>query len=347
MASRIRNIVRNIRTRLHALVVLLIVAWAGYAAVDYLVRYVFEPTRVPPQYSHTIMELNADALRDNTLPETISNLRAPMGHYHHVDQWFEPDNFNGCATSGCHSPMPHQKIPAVRSFDNFHATFLACQMCHEYPENNQIALQWINITTGEKQPTPSLLKLINYLEDNHEAIQNKPSEAHLAITDLLTEVLQVSHHDPVLEYLLAQLTTSQPDSPTWRHAVSQLTVELPLHARGEYGAKLYPADANGQVADAYKKRFNAMIQLSKEYFNESPDSPQREKVNEKIHAGLAQEPLRCLSCHNPEQGLIDFKELGYTKNRAEFLQGLPIAGQLQKIQQGQHFYIKTHLGVSP
>ncbi len=345
MPSQFRQVIHTIRIRIHALIVIVVVAWAGYAAVAYLFGSVFGPTHVPEQFAGHITELNAATLHEGAVTDNRLAQRVPMGHYHHVDRWFQPDRMDSCALAGCHHPMPHQKIPAVRAFDNFHATFLACQMCHVYAADPKVRLQWVNTTTGQVQDTPPLLRLIHYLEAEHEAIRSDPITAHAIITDLLTETLAIIEGDSLLDFLLIQLTTSEPDSPVWRHALVQLTQELPFHARGEYGAKLTPIKEDEQEAVAQRRA--EMARWARQYLAAEEGSDAQKQIHQKIHGSLSQEPLKCLACHNPDGALFDLEKLGYTQNQAEFLEGLPIAGQIQKVQDGQQFYIRTHPVISP
>ena len=132
MSERKQKILHELRIRLHALVVLVIVGWAGYMAIAVLVRSVFSPALISEEFRGQIMTMDADSLhKENPWQKDFAS-RTPLDHYHRVDQWFQPDKHNGCTIEGCHSPLPHKNIVAVRSFDNFHATFLACQLCHKY-----------------------------------------------------------------------------------------------------------------------------------------------------------------------------------------------------------------------
>ena len=184
MSKKFRKVLHSVRIRLHALAVLLIVALAGYAAVAYLVRSVFWPVPVPSRYLQWQGQLNAESLwLSDSATVNAETPRAPLGHYHGVDRWFQPDPFNGCAISECHSPMPHNKIAAVRAFDNFHASFLTCHLCHEYNSESRTPVVWVSLKTGKPIGSPAILKLMNFFELNYHQIEANPTQAHSTIVE--------------------------------------------------------------------------------------------------------------------------------------------------------------------
>ena len=343
MSEHKHKILHELRVKLHALVVLLIVGWAGYMSVAVLVRSVFSPTLISEEFKGEFMTMDADSLREEIPLQNGFALRAPMGHYHEVDQWFQPDNHNGCAIVGCHSPLPHNKIAVVRSFDNFHATFLACQLCHEYTPASKTEPLWINIQTGGTQESPAILNLMLYLENNQQEIEDDPFSAHPTIVNLLRETLEINGGDPLLDYILAQLNTSEPGSPAWKHVVLELGIEIPQHARGEYGAKLAPSPFDVPNFD-YKKQGEVLSSLARQYLAAADDETRRQTIHDKIHGALLEKPQKCMVCHNSMAPILDYEKLGYSSTRTEFLENLSIAGQMEKIQQGQQFRILTDQG---
>jgi cytochrome b subunit of formate dehydrogenase len=346
-----RRLLHDLRLRIHALIVMLIVSWAAYSAVALLIRSVFLPTHIPPRLLEWQGHLEADALwTSHTLGITADAPRAPMGHYHGVDRWFQADPHNTCAAKGCHSPMPHNRIAAVRAFDNFHATFLECQLCHEYKKESGKKPVWISMATGQPQGTPAILQLMQYLELNAEQIKADPAQAHITIMDHLQRTMDTIGEDPLLEYIHTQIDTSEPGSPVWYHAVDQLTSEIPYHARGEYGAKLTPNTNGASPQPSAGERQNPdhqMKKLTQQYLKAPPDSLEQKELYEKIHSSLLEKPHKCLACHTQENPMLDFESLGYTPSRVETLQGSSIASQMQKIQQGQRFRLKTPVGANP
>jgi len=344
MSEHKHKILHEIRIRLHALVVLFIVGWAGYMSVAVLVRSVFSPVLITEEFKGEIMKMDADSLREEIPLQHEFASRAPMSHYHGVDQWFQPDNHNGCTIEGCHSPLPHNKIAAVRSFDNFHATFLTCELCHKYTITSKTEPLWVNIQTGGTQEPPAILNLMLCLENNQQEISDDPFSVHPTIVNLLEETLNINGGDPLLEYILVQLNTAEPGSPVWNHAVMELRIEIPQHARGEYGAKLAPLSLVAPNFD-YQKQGETLSDLADQYFAAADDETQLQAVHEKIHGALLEKPQNCKACHSETELILDFEKLGYSATRTEFLKNLPLASQILQIQQGQQFYIKTHQGV--
>ena len=145
--------------RTYALLILLLVSAAGYWAVRYLVRTVFYPPEVPAQILQWQGRLDAASLRGKSSAGVERAApRSPMGHYHQVDQWFQPDASNGCTIGGCHEPLPHGSKIKVAAFANFHATFLDCRMCHQ-PAAHPAAARWISTDTN--QPTATSVPSCN------------------------------------------------------------------------------------------------------------------------------------------------------------------------------------------
>lgn len=235
--------VKRAIVRLYALSIIVVIVGATYMAVAYLVKSIFRPTPVPREYLDWQAHIEVDALRDpNRFDQAGASGRAPLGHYHALGRWVQASPRDGCTLSGCHGPLPHAKNVATRAFANFHAVFLTCQMCHQAYPGRPARATWISTTSGEPQAAPAILQLVKQLELGVDKIARDPAGIHPTIVDLLRKTLAVSGRDPLLEYLLMQIDTSEPGSPVWRHAVEQLSAELPDHLRGEYGAKLAPRD---------------------------------------------------------------------------------------------------------
>jgi cytochrome b subunit of formate dehydrogenase len=338
------RILRSLRVQVHALIVLLIVAWAVYMSVAILFRTVFQAQHVPEQFLEWQDHLSADTLRQEDITKLAdADVRAPMGHYHGVKRWYQPDPLNGCTIEGCHAPMPHKKNRGVRAFDNFHATFLACQYCHEPEKQKPIPASWVNLATGDIQNSPAVLKLLRYLEQNVEKLRSDPDQAHEDILKLLKQTIEIIGTDPVLDYLLVQIDTSEPGSPVWNHAVDQLTSELPQHVRGEYGAKVVPREG----ARHYQKRYQELSRQARQYFDAASGSKDRSELLDAMHESQLEIPHKCLDCHGEKPGLLDFEALGYSPQRTALLQDSSIARQMQKIQNGEEFYILPHPGGQP
>jgi hypothetical protein len=163
--ASLRKNARQLIVRSYSLLMLLVLGWAGYLAFASLLRTVFVPQPVPRRFLEWQGRIDVAALRSENVPGlTGPAARAPLGHYHRVEQWFELDPRNGCTLSGCHDPLPHTKKMKVPSFANMHTTFLACQMCHEPDVHAADSVAWYSTATGQVQPIPAVLRLRNYLE---------------------------------------------------------------------------------------------------------------------------------------------------------------------------------------
>jgi mono/diheme cytochrome c family protein len=335
MASRFGAAAGQIVVRLYALAIALVVAWAVYASVAYLFRSVFTPTDVPQRFLDWPARLDADALRRGDVAGVSREApRAPLGHYHGVDRWFQPDPHNGCTIAGCHSALPHAKRKELRAFANFHAMFLTCQMCHEERAAGPVAARWASTSTGTWTQPPAVLRLMRYIEMEAGQIQDAPYAARETMVSLLSEAVEVTG-SAVLEYLTQRIDAAEPGSPLWQHTLARVKEELPAHVRGEYGEKLSPAGPGNephklvpQMAEA-EQAMRDVLKTSKPY----------EAAYQRAHAGIVAKPSGCIGCHGGEPPLLDFESLGYSPARASYLRSTPIAKQIQHIQQGHEFYI--------
>jgi hypothetical protein len=333
MAKRIPEPIRNLIFRVYALVIMAVVVWAGYAAVTYLYRAVFTPGRPPEELLAWEGATRAEALRaPEALGITTPAIRSPIAHYHAVDRWFHPDLRNGCITSGCHDPIPHSKSKELRAFANLHSTFMSCEVCHTQHEAAPMPAVWTDLRSGAPQPPPAILQLAGQLTAATQPANLTDQSA--SIVSLLRQSLDVIGWDPVLDYLAIQLETSEPQSPVWRQAIDQLRSELPNHARGEYAAKITPADANGQPI---RRDFSALVER---YFSRKSDQADRGVITKQIHEGVVEKPEGCLPCHRaepPMPPMLDFQALGYSRQRREQLTSTPVVGMMEQIHQGQPF----------
>lgn len=334
-AGRLGSKIGHAIVRLYALMILLLVLWSGYAAVAYLVRMVFTPARTPEQFVQRADTLQATLLLEGEArAQAIASARRPVGHYHDVERWLQPDTHNGCAIAGCHGPLPHVKRKDVRAFANFHTTFLTCGVCHDAEMHAPMAAVWVDVATVRRQAPPAMLRLTNVLETKREQVQSQPASIHGEIVALLREANGVAG-SPQLDYLLVQIDTSEPGSPVWRTAVANLAAELPNHARGEYGARIAP---EARVAELQEQQ-GRLATLAGEYTDAREGSPERARLHKQIHSRVLARPEACLSCHGGEPARLDDAALGYSPQRATALRASPIARLIQQIREGQPFYL--------
>jgi hypothetical protein len=340
-ARTIGHILKQIVIRTWAMAILLVLGWAGYLSVSYLLHFVFVPTAVPDKFINWEGRSDMASLRSNNAPGlTAPAERAPITHYHRVEPWYQHDPRNGCTYVGCHDPLPHTKKQKVPAFANFHATFLSCQMCHAANGSAAGAATWVSTTDERTQQAPALLQLLRYLETSDELVKKDPAKANPTILALLRGTAAIIPGEPSLRNMLYQLEASEPGSPVWRSTLERLRRELPAHARGEYGAKVARETAPG----AYQSASNEMRSLAARYLGAAVGSNERAELKENIHETIAKEPVTCLSCHGQKPGMIDFEALGYSPSRARLLSNLQLANLMQRIRQGEQFFIPKLLG---
>lgn len=331
--------------RVYALLMLLVILWAGYTAFAYLSRSVFSPSVLPERYRGLQTSLDVSTLRsDRATAEVTAETPPPPGHYHGVDRWFQPDPNNTCTAAACHQPLPHNRQKETRAFANFHTTFLTCRMCHDANLVGTARTIWLAATTGEPQDQhPAVLRLMRYLELNDERIRSDPAAGHAAIVGPLRETVEIAGPDPLLEYLLVELETSDPGSPVWRQTLEQLTMELPNHLRGEYRARLDLDVPAGERRLANRQ----MREWTAGFVAAAPNSRQREDLLRRMHENVLPKPAACEQCHGARPARIDYQAMGYPPSRQQALENLTTASMIERIRQGQPFHWPTLLERGP
>ena len=330
-----RRTLKSFGVRAYAVALLVVIGLLGYRAFDYLVRLVFNPPGAPRELVDFSGHLTADALRaEHVAGVTGPAARAPLAHYHRIEQWYQPDPYNGCTVTGCHGPLPHTKADKAPAFATFPTTFLACETCHVNGSDHPAPAGWVAAASGKPTGIPAVLQLTNLLESDVEAIKSRPAEAHPQLLRLLKSIASAPGADPLMEELLVQIDTAQPGSPVWRHAVAQLKAELPQHTRGEYHAKIAR-----QGAENTPKRFEAAQREARRCLAATAESDQRKQLHADIHGGLLKQSVTCLACHGDQPALLDLEALGYSPMRADYLKKLEVARMMQQVRQGERFYL--------
>jgi hypothetical protein len=253
-----------------------------------------------------------------------------MVHYHKVVRWFAPDPRNSCTVAGCHSPLPHRPDVRIAVFPNLHVTFLDCAICHQSVNATPLDVGWIDTATGRPQQPPAVLRLIGLLKSLSGG-EAEARAAHPNIVALLKEMDGPVGRGPELDDLLIQIESSVPDSPFWRKSVAELARELPLHARGEYGAKIALAHPSTDPANA--------AELGRAYFAAPDASPRRKELEKQIHRNVLPRPGACSACHATDGGILNFQAAGYSPDRARALQTLPLARMIEQIRAGESFQL--------
>jgi hypothetical protein len=111
------------------------------------------------------------------------------------------------------------------------------------------------------------------------------------------------------------LTTGQPcPAPTMHPGVW-----------GEYGAKIIPmqgpSDDGKPIRLAEEETLAQQIQE-----NGAPlDDSQKVKANKFIHRRCAETPVGCIDCHNTQETYLPYRDLGYSRERSDFLISAEVA----------------------
>jgi hypothetical protein len=213
-------------------------------------------------------------------------------------------------------------------------------MCHATPQDRPAATRWVSTDSNRPQDAPAILQLLEYLERNGDAIQSQSASVNPTIKNLLGQTITALGQDAYLDELLAELQSTDPGSPVWKSAITQLQTELPLHAAGEYRAKL----AWTSVADQRATQFQTLTTQARQFLASPVDSKDRQTVQTAIHASLTPAAASCVTCHDNQPAILDFHAAGYSPKRSAYLSHLEIARLMQQIRQGEHFIIPNLLG---
>lgn len=313
------------------------------SAIVYLFRSVFQPAHIPDKLKGWQGQVDAASLREPHVPGITGMAgRAPIGHFHRVDHWFQVDARNGCTVAGCHSPLPHMPKSKIAAFANLHVTFMDCMVCHDpsAKQSGRIEARWIAIANYTTQAPPAVLRLAALLEPLKIGDKAEAQRIHGTMVALLKDVIQTAGTDPALEDLLVQIESAVPDSPLWKRSVQRLIAELPRHTRGEYAAKIA---RGGNVKDT------ASLASQTAAFLAAPEgSAQRKQISDSIHKEILAQPSACAICHTTEPtGMLDLPALGYSPARARVLRELPLARMAQQIRQGESFQLPKLLESQP
>ena len=332
-----RAILRGIGSlisRTYALVLAVVLGYAGYLAGSYLLDSIYKPAATPGRVLRWQVRTDAAALREPEPPGVLADdARAPVAHFHRVVRLSQPDPQNGCTLAGCHEPIPHTPKLKIAAFANFHVNFMACQSCHTEIKERPAKFTWMNLNAARSVEVPPVIRLVRLLNEKADTIQKQPAAVHPAILALLQEVLKVRVHDRTLEELQVQIENSEPGSPIWRSALKRLAGDLPRYGRGNYGSKLIPESQ----LKTYGATHEEMVRLAPACLASAAGSPERKTLSDRIHASVLKQPPSCTACHADSPGLLDFTTVGYLPARATMLGNLQIARTIQNVREGREF----------
>ena len=339
-AGLVRRVLIGAIKRVHAVLLITIVLYLSYRAFMYLIISLLYPSPAPPQVLDLPLRANASMLREDGPAfvgmRAVEHPRAPLGHYHRVDEWFQPDKLNGCTTSGCHAPLPHGRNKADRAFLNMHATSLHCGVCHIATDEDPLSLAWYDLTTGEVVPAPALLAAYGMLD----GLENTPDE-QTQLVSLLRQAAEAAGNEQRLGNLADHIAAVRVGSAEWDQLIAYAKEELPRHFRGEYGAKLALVDRQTHKPILSHPGGDLAAQEFRAHGNELPES-ERQELLLRVHPKRRNPTLHCRDCHR-DNGLVDLKALGYPPARIHQLEYPLITQMIDHIVAGEPFMMPSFI----
>lgn len=93
----------------------------------------------------------AKAGYEDEFEEIAFSTRDIKSHFHNIDESISIDKQNPSLCFKCHGTYPHSKAKDVRSFLNFHAFIISCEVCHVRKEPGQeVTYKWIKNGSDEE-----------------------------------------------------------------------------------------------------------------------------------------------------------------------------------------------------
>jgi hypothetical protein len=345
----LRALALDVLRRLYALLLIAVVLYLSYRAAHYLVSALILPT-APPAQIVDLPRRATEALRAPGAPAfagvtAVEHPRAPLGHYHLVDTWFQPDRFNGCTQSGCHAPLPHGRNRTDRAFLNMHATSLHCGVCHLQSDSVPLPLAWYDLRTGDLTAPPALLAAYAWLTAATDRAPPEYTAAEQAeIARLLGAAVAQAGVDLGLSGLIRHLTAVRPDSEVFPRLIAHALEVVPRKFRGEYGAKLALLDAAGRPRLQHPDSAAAI----REYLarRETASDDQRQALLARVHTARRPATLQCTDCHTPTDSIVDLARVGYPPARIQQLVQPLIMRAIEHMRAGREFQMPTMLPAS-
>ena len=243
--------------RTYAVALIGVIVWLTWRAFRYLVVSLMFAAPPPPQITELPVRLDASLLEKGRTAfagiDAVQHARSPLAHYHRLEGWTHPDQFNDCTSSGCHGPLPHSKRKEVRAFLNMHATSIHCGVCHMRTEHSPLDLTWYDLDTGVGCDPPAILQVYDMFTSprKREALREPTETDQTNIVKLLRTAAEQADGLPALEQLAEHFAAVRAASDAFQSLIEVARSTLPLHFRGEYGAKLAlrdPQDRMPQLA---------------------------------------------------------------------------------------------------
>lgn len=334
----------GIMRRIYAVIPIVVVLFLSYQAFRYLVVQLLIPYEPPRQVAQIPTRLTAEVWRSE--PEeflgvvSAAHPRTPLAHYHHIDGWFQPDPVNDCTRSGCHTPMSHSASKEVRAFLNMHATSIHCGVCHMQRDDEPLQLVWYDLHSGDVTDIPALIRAYAWLHsaEGVDALTRPTLYAQQKLVALLNEAVADSGGDPSLQPLVDLVAGPRYTSDEFVANLREVRERLPLHFRGEYGAKLALRDSTtGRPVLRYADTQAAIQEFLRD--GEKLDDAARKALLDKIHPQRRTPSLQCHDCHQPADSLLNLAAVGYPAQRIEALYRPWIFRAIEHIASGQPLHL--------
>lgn len=229
----------------------------------------------------------------------------------------------------------------TRAFLNMHTTFVDCVVCHEQGRDGGFGVAWVDLATRAERGAPALLDLATELERLFREGFGDREETSRRLQGLLRRILAEAGEQRELRHWLTDLETTHPESRGWERLLEDIALGVPLHAHGEYGAKLGLVDAGGRPPVPDPAREAAATRWLAEAT--ALGEPERARLEEEVHGGLAEEGYRCTPCHTLTSAVISFAGLGYAPARVRELESNAVIRQALRIEEGESFFLPTFL----
>lgn len=336
----VRFLLRNFQ-RIYAAALVLLIGGLTYMAVRYLITSLAIEKGPPPQITALPARLSPDILQtDFAAWQALSateHTRSPLAHYHRLDSWVEPDQFNDCTRSGCHAALPHSRRKEVRAFLNMHATSIHCGVCHLKSDDKPLATLWYDLKTGKARSAPEVLDLYAQLSDEASrtkllhASEGEQKEFVAKIRRAAGEVQ--SRND--LETLADHFEAVRAGSPAFQRLINEALAKLPSHFRGEYGAKIAlrsPGGGNTPLLGHPETSAAVQTWLSR---GATASAEEKKTLLDAVHPLKRDKALHCTDCHKVGDSLLNFQKLGYPQARQQALTSTAIFKMIEHISTGQ------------
>ncbi len=342
------RLIKELIKRVYAIVIILLVAWLSYMAFRYLIVSLVVPAEAPPQIKQLPLRLDAGVLR--APPEQWTGVtatrrpRLPLAHYHDITGWFQPDLVNDCTRSGCHVPIAHDRHKEVRAFLNMHATSMHCSVCHLQTDKQPLPLVWYDLRDGDMTDPPALLQAMALLlsEEGRQRMAAPTAAFQEELVHLLEQAAQQAGNDPALARLAESVAGPRFSSPMFTEVVRHVKDRLPLHYRGEYGAKLALRGDDGQPLLSHPGTAAEVQRFLREKDQMAPDT--RAALLDKIHPLRRSPTLQCTACHQAAGSLVDLAAVGYPAQRVAELQQGWVFTAIEHIMAGESFQMPGFVG---